>query len=62
MYVSQLNDAQALADRITWLLKNDSQRRQLSEQVRAKAVKDYSWDNVAKRLLGAYEKAARAKE
>lgn len=58
VYVSGLNDAQALAERIIWLLKNDVQRKQLAEQVRAKAVKDYSWDNVARRLLTAYEKAA----
>lgn len=58
VYVSGLNDAEALAERIIWLLKNDIQRKQLAEQVRAKAVKDYSWDNVAKRLLVAYEKAA----
>ena len=57
VYVSGLNDVEALADRIIWLLKNDSQRRQLAEQVRTKAVKDYSWDNVARRLLMAYEKA-----
>lgn len=58
VYVSGLNDAKALAERIIWLLKNDEARRKLAEQVRAKAVKDYSWDNVAKRLLVAYEKAA----
>lgn len=57
VYVSGLNDTAALAERIIWLLKNDTQRKQLAEQVRAKAVKDYSWDNVAKRLLVAYEKA-----
>lgn len=56
VYVSGLNDAEALAERIIWLLKNDSQRKQLAEQVRAKAVKDYSWDNVARRLLTAYER------
>lgn len=57
VYVSGLNDVAALAERIIWLLKNDTQRKQLAEQVRAKAVKDYSWDNVAKRLLMAYDKA-----
>lgn len=57
VYVSGLNDVEALAKRIIWLLKNDTQRKQLAEQVRAKAVKDYSWDNVAKRLLTAYERA-----
>lgn len=58
VYVSGFNDVEALAERIIWLLENDTQRKQLAEQVRAKAVKDYSWDNVAKRLLVAYEKAA----
>lgn len=58
VYASPMEDVDGLARGVIQLLQDDVRRRQLAEQVRAKAVKDYSWDNVARRLLTAYEKAA----
>lgn len=58
VYASPMKDVDGLARKIIDLLQDDTRRRQLAEQVRAKAVKDYSWDNVAKRLVRAYERAA----
>lgn len=62
IYVSQLDDVTGLAEKIAKLLKNDVWRKELGERVRQKAVKDYSWDNVAKRLVRAYERAQASTE
>lgn len=57
VYVHDLNDARGLAAEIVQLLKDDARRKSLAEQVRQKAVRDYSWDGVAHRLLDAYRAA-----
>lgn len=57
VYASPMEDVDGLARELVRLLNDDGRRKQLAERVRAKAVKDYSWDSVAKRLLRAYEQA-----
>ncbi len=60
-YVNDLNDKAGLAGAITNLLTNDTFRQQLGEQVRHKAVQDYSWDKVAGRIVNAYTAAQNSK-
>lgn len=57
VYVRQLDDVQGLAAALVALLADDARRLTLAEQVRDKAVRDYSWDGVAARLEAAYEAA-----
>ncbi len=57
VYVQALDDARGLADSIVALLQNDARRLHLAEQVRARAVRQYSWDQVAERLEAAYAAA-----
>lgn len=57
VYVRDLDDTKGLAQAMIQLLTDDQIRKSLAEKIRDKAVQDYSWDNVAKRLGGAYEKA-----
>lgn len=59
-YVHDLNDVAGLANAIVKLLQNDEERRALSARVRTKAVTDYSWDGVARRLQQAYHAAAKS--
>ncbi len=54
VYVHELGDAQGLAREVIELLTNDARRWKLAEQVREKAVRDYSWDDVAGRIVDAY--------
>lgn len=57
-YVHDLNDVKGLAAAIVTLLNDDRLRKTLAERIRRKAVDDYSWDKVAQRLAGAYERAS----
>lgn len=59
VYVHDLSDVKGLADAIVKLLQNDQERRALAVRVRTKAVADYSWDGVARRLEEAYRAAAK---
>lgn len=61
IYVRDLNDAKGLAEAISELLTNHDLRQQLAEKVRLKAVKDYSWDAVAGRIVKAYTAAQNSK-
>lgn len=58
IYVRDLSDTKGLASAIIELLKNNELRISLAEQVRQKAVKDYSWDSVADRISKAYAAAS----
>jgi glycosyltransferase involved in cell wall biosynthesis len=57
VYTHPLQNAEGLAQAILALMSDDSRRRHLAAQVRAKAVADYSWDDVAARLIKAYQQA-----
>lgn len=57
VYVSALEDVRGLAAAMVSLLMDDRRRRLLAEQVREKAVREYSWDGVAERLEAAYSVA-----
>lgn len=57
VYVHQMDDVEGLARAMIVLLKDEEKRKSLAEKIRSKAVKDYSWDQVAKRLQGAYDRA-----
>jgi glycosyltransferase involved in cell wall biosynthesis len=60
-YVHDLQNPEGLTSAMIELLKNDSRRRDLANNLRQKAVQDYSWDSVAKRIARAYEAAQRQK-
>lgn len=57
VYVKEIGDIKGLAHTIADLLLDSEKIRQLSEQVRSKAVEDYSWDAVATRMAKAYRLA-----
>lgn len=57
IYVQDLSKPDNLARAIIRLLTDDQTRQQLAESVRAKAIKDYSWDAVAGRITRAYQVA-----
>jgi len=56
-YVREMEDISGLSEAIVTLLRDDQKRKALSERVREKAVRDYSWDGVAERIAQAYEAA-----
>jgi phosphatidylinositol alpha-mannosyltransferase len=51
-------DAEALARSVVALLDDESRRRSLGEAARRLALNRYSWDDIARRLLAIYERAA----
>lgn len=53
-------DAEALADAIWRLLKNESERREMAKQARDMVEREFSAELVAKKLLGYYEECAKA--
>lgn len=57
VYVKELGDVTGLGATLVRLLQDRKEIQRLSGLVRAKAVQDYSWDAVARRLAGAYRKA-----
>lgn len=57
VYARAVDDVRGLAVGIAALLTDDARRLTLAEQVRDKAVRDYSWDGVAARLESAYDAA-----
>lgn len=57
VYARTLGDTAGLAEAIVELLRDDERRKTLAERVRERAVRDYSWDAVAGRLVEAYEAA-----
>ncbi|MEX2054887.1 MAG: glycosyltransferase family 4 protein [Candidatus Andersenbacteria bacterium] len=61
-YVHGIDDVQGLAAAIIDLLKDDAVRAKLSEEVRRKAVQEYSWDGVARRITEAYAAASATKK
>ncbi len=48
-------DAPALADALTWLRDKPALRRRLGDAARADALRDHTWDTVARRVLGLTE-------
>lgn len=56
-YVRPVEDARGLAAAVIELLRDDTRRAALADHVREKAVRDYSWDAVAGRILEAYRAA-----
>jgi phosphatidylinositol alpha-mannosyltransferase len=51
-------DVRALTDAVVALLGDEPRRRTLGEGARRLAVTRYSWDDIARRLLSIYERAA----
>ncbi|MFY9579446.1 MAG: glycosyltransferase family 4 protein [Gaiellaceae bacterium] len=51
-------DERALADAVVALLEDEPRRQALGEGARRLAVERYSWDDIARRLLEIYERAA----
>jgi phosphatidylinositol alpha-mannosyltransferase len=51
-------DAHALADAVVALLEDEPRRRTLGEDARRLAIARYSWDDIARRLVTIYERAA----
>jgi phosphatidyl-myo-inositol alpha-mannosyltransferase len=48
-------DPQALADALVGLLEEELRRQELAAAARSLAIERYSWDDIARRLLGIYE-------
>jgi glycosyltransferase involved in cell wall biosynthesis len=57
IYAQRLGDPASLAEAIKKILTDDKLAQELSLRVREKAVNNFSWDNVARRLIGCYEVA-----
>ncbi|TSC64692.1 MAG: group 1 glycosyl transferase [Parcubacteria group bacterium Gr01-1014_106] len=57
VYVRPMEDTRGMGEAITELLRDDEKRREIAERVRERAVREYSWDTVAGRLIDAYEAA-----
>ena len=55
-YLVPVGDAEALAAKLTLLLKYDSLRKQLSWQA-SRWAERYSWSNIAEEVMAVYEKA-----
>ena len=53
-FVVDANDVAALAERITWLIRNPSQARQMGIRGRQRVVERFSWKNVSDRVLAAF--------
>jgi phosphatidylinositol alpha-mannosyltransferase len=53
-------DEQALVAAVIGLLQDDPRRAALGEGARRVAIERYSWDDIARRLVEIYERAARA--
>jgi glycosyltransferase involved in cell wall biosynthesis len=51
-------DETALVDVVAGLLDDEPRRRRLGEGARRLALERYSWDDVARRLEGIYERVA----
>jgi len=48
-------DPQAVADAVVSLLEDEPRRQVLGAAARRLAIESYSWDDIARRLLGIYE-------
>jgi phosphatidylinositol alpha-mannosyltransferase len=53
-------DARALAAAVVGLIEDEERRRALGVSARELAISRYSWDDIGRRLVGIYERAARA--
>jgi phosphatidyl-myo-inositol alpha-mannosyltransferase len=53
-------DEQALVAAVAGLLQDEPRRAELGEGARRVAIERYSWDDIARRLVEIYERAARA--
>jgi glycosyltransferase involved in cell wall biosynthesis len=53
IYAKEVNSA-SFADAIINIMRDDEQKSRISSKVREKAVKDYSWDDVAQKIMGVY--------
>jgi len=63
VYATPVGDAEALARAIEGLLEMpEGQRRHLGEQLRARASRDFSWDESGQRLLEIYETVMRPRK
>jgi phosphatidyl-myo-inositol alpha-mannosyltransferase len=51
-------DIAALVDAVEWMLADEERRQALGASARQIAIEKYSWDDVARRLLELYERAA----
>jgi glycosyltransferase involved in cell wall biosynthesis len=50
-------DAEALAERILWALRNPEEARRLGERARERVLREYSWDEIADRTDRFYRRA-----
>jgi glycosyltransferase involved in cell wall biosynthesis len=56
-YVKEIGDVEGLAQVMVRLLLDKEEIKRISSRVREKAVEDYSWDAVARRMAEAYRVA-----
>lgn len=57
VYVKEIGDVTGLAQSMVTLLQDEKGIKRIGSLVREKAVADYSWDAVARRMAGAYRMA-----
>lgn len=58
----EMNDSEGLANAISDLLSNEVLRHNIAAKGRERAEALFSWDAIARKTLGSYEKAIRSKE
>jgi phosphatidylinositol alpha-mannosyltransferase len=51
-------DVDALVESVEWILADEDRRQALGGEARRHAIEKYSWDDVARRLIAVYERAA----
>jgi glycosyltransferase involved in cell wall biosynthesis len=56
--LSEPNDAEEMANNITSLINNDALRMELAQEARLHALRELSWERIAEKTLGVYEKLA----
>jgi UDP-glucose:(heptosyl)LPS alpha-1,3-glucosyltransferase len=58
LLLDEPNNVNKIAEKIKFLIENESIRRQIGRNAR-KTAKDYSWDEIAKRTMEVYEEVAK---
>jgi colanic acid/amylovoran biosynthesis glycosyltransferase len=53
-FVIPPNDAEALREKISWLLEHPQQAREMGQEGRRRVLERFTWDAVARRCLEAY--------
>jgi glycosyltransferase involved in cell wall biosynthesis len=60
-FLTQKGDAEAMAERIMFLLDNDDERKKMGRAARARAVNEFDWQIVANKLKRLYQKIMRSR-